>query len=61
MKRLNGGREPEQTNKGRVEGSVIMEVDEETYQELLIKYKLSVGCKKCPVYNHVSVERCFKC
>lgn len=45
----------------RHEGSIIMIVDEGTHQEILNKGKISVGWRKCPVYNHVNVKRCYKC
>lgn len=47
--------------EGRHEGSIIMIVDEGTHQELLMKGKISVGWRKCPVYNHINVKRCYKC
>jgi len=43
------------------EGSIIMEVDEETHELILKKAKLNVGWKKCPIFNHINVKRCFKC
>ncbi|XP_039313145.1 uncharacterized protein LOC120359509 [Solenopsis invicta] len=43
------------------EGSVIMEIDEETHELILKKSKLNIGWKKCPIFNHISVKRCFKC
>jgi len=43
------------------EGSIIMEVDEEMHELILKKAKLNVGWKKCPVFNHINVKRCFKC
>lgn len=61
VKRLTKGREHERNRRGTVEGSIILEVDEATHEELLAKGKLSVGWRKCPVYNHVNVKRCFKC
>jgi len=39
------------------EGSIIMEVDEETHELILKKAKLNVGWKKCPVFNHINVKR----
>ncbi|XP_025266572.1 uncharacterized protein LOC112638675 [Camponotus floridanus] len=47
--------------KGNEEGSIIMEADEETHGLILKKTKLNVGWKKCPVFDHISVKRCFKC
>lgn len=51
----------ERIRRGWEEGFVIIEVDEETHQELLNKGKLNVGWRRCPVYNHINVRRCFKC
>ena len=47
--------------KGNEEGSIIIEADEETHDLILKKAKLNVGWKKCPVFNHINVKRCFKC
>jgi len=43
------------------EGSIILETDDETHELILKKTKLNIGWKKCPVFNHISVKRCFKC
>lgn len=61
VKRIIKAANQEKRKRGTEEGSIILEVDEETHKELLNKGKLSVGWKKCPVYNHVNVKRCFKC
>jgi len=47
--------------KGNEEGSIIIEADEETHKVILKKVKLNIGWKKCPVFNHINVKRCFKC
>lgn len=49
------------SQRGKEEGSVIIEVDEEMHELLLKKEKLNVGWKRCPVFNHIGVKRCFKC
>lgn len=61
VKRLNRERDEEQIRRRGNEGSLIMQMDEETHQEMLSRGKISVGWKKCAVYNHVNVKRCFKC
>lgn len=43
------------------EGSLIIEVDEETHEIILGREKINVGWRKCRVFNHVNVKRCFKC
>jgi len=43
------------------EESIIMEVDKETHELILKEAKLNVGWKKCPIFNHINVKRCFKC
>lgn len=48
-------------SKGKEDGSVIIEVDEEIHNLIIMKGKLNIGWKKCPVFNHYSVKRCFKC
>lgn len=42
-------------------GSIIIEVDKVTHDLMLKKEKLNIGWRKCPVFNHVSIKRCFKC
>lgn len=32
-----------------------------THELLLGKGKVNIGWKRCPVFNHISVKRCFKC
>jgi hypothetical protein len=60
VKRMVKAKNKEQ-RRGNEEGSIIMEVDEETHEMILQKAKLNVGWKKCPAFNHISVKRCFKC
>lgn len=54
-------RDQRQNRRSLEAGSVIIEVDEKTHEELISKNRISVGWKKCTVFNHVSVKRCFKC
>jgi len=63
MKRFRGRRGGNmKTRRGnREEGSIILEVDEKTHELMLRKEKLNIGWKKCMVFNHYSVKRCFKC
>lgn len=61
VKRIIKRRDHDRNRESSEEGSVIIEVDEKTHQELLNKGKLSVGWRKCPVFNHVNVKRCLKC
>lgn len=42
-------------------GAIIIEVDEITHDLMLKKEKLNIGWRKCPVFDHVSIKRCFKC
>lgn len=64
MKRINrgerGGKEQHDKREKDV-GSIIIEVDERMHEILLKKEKLNIGWNKCPVYNHVSIKRCFRC
>ncbi|XP_076302220.1 uncharacterized protein LOC143220467 [Lasioglossum baleicum] len=48
-------------NKSKEGRSIIIEVDEVTHAVMLKKEKLNIGWRKCPVYNHLSIKRCFKC
>ncbi|XP_046413079.1 uncharacterized protein LOC124176186 [Neodiprion fabricii] len=61
VKRLMKGRKQERNRRGTGKRSIILEVDEVTDEKLPQKSKLTVGWKNCPVYNHISVKRCFKC
>ncbi|XP_036147511.1 uncharacterized protein LOC118647204 [Monomorium pharaonis] len=47
--------------KGKEGRSLIIEVDEVTHELMLKKEKLNIGWRKCPVFNHFSIKRCFKC
>lgn len=50
------------TRRGnKEEGSLILEVDEETHELILKRGKINIGWRKCMVFNHYSVRRCFKC
>lgn len=42
-------------------GSIIMEVNEETHNMIVKKEKLNIGWRKCSVFKHFNVKRCFKC
>lgn len=46
--------------KGKIEGAIIIEVDERPHELMLSQGKVNIGWKRCPVFNHVSVKRCFK-
>lgn len=41
--------------------TVIMEVDPKTHKYLVEKRRMKVGWVNCPVYDYVSVVRCFNC
>lgn len=47
--------------RGKKEGAIIIEADERTHAIMLSQGKVNIGWKRCPVFNHVSVKRCFKC
>jgi hypothetical protein len=48
-------------NKDSEQGSVIIEVDESTHKSLINRGKINLGWRKCPIFNYISVRRCFKC
>lgn len=48
-------------NKDTEQGSVIIEVDESTHISLINRGKINLGWRKCPLFNYISVRRCFKC
>src|SRR5436190_1645378 len=41
--------------------SLIIEVDNRTYDVILNRGKINIGWRKCIVFSYVSVIRCFKC
>lgn len=43
------------------EGSIILEVDEGTHKLMLRREKINIGWKKCMVFNHYNVRKCFRC
>lgn len=43
------------------ETTIIMEVDPKTHKYFVERQRIKVGWKNCPVYDYVSVKRCFKC
>lgn len=51
----------QQKNTGNEGGSIIIEADEESHGAMMKKEKLNIGWRKCLIYNHVNVKRCFKC
>jgi len=63
LKRLKLSQRTEnQTNrKPKEEGSIIVEMDENTYRKMMREGKVNVGWRKCPIFEHVNVMRCFKC
>lgn len=51
----------ENTRGGENNGSLIIELDDVTYDELMKRGKINVGWRKCRVFDYISVKRCFKC
>lgn len=42
-------------------GCVIIETDDITHDFLLNNGKVNIGWRKCRVFDHINVKRCFKC
>lgn len=61
VKKITKGRDQSHSRGGQIDGSVILEVDEKTNEDVISRGKLNVGWRKCPVYSHVNVKRCFRC
>lgn len=61
VKKLSKRKNIELSQPRNKDGSLIIEVDEVTHDLMLKKEKLNIGWRKCPVFNHVSIKRCFKC
>jgi hypothetical protein len=40
---------------------VIMEVDGATFNKLMQIKKINVGWDRCPIYEEITVDRCYKC
>jgi len=55
------GRNMKARRENREEGSIILEVDKKTHELMFRREKLNIGWKKCMIFNHYSVKRCFKC
>lgn len=43
------------------EGMIILEVNERTHELMLRRGKINIGWRKCPIFKHYSVRRCFRC
>jgi len=64
VKRVIKGRSDNDTRAGdgrKEDGSLILEVEEMTHELLLSREKINIGWRKCLVFDHYSVKRCFKC
>lgn len=61
VKKLSKRKNMELSQPRSKDGSIIIEVDEVTHDLMLKKEKLNIGWRKCPVFNHISIKRCFKC
>lgn len=51
----------ENTREREVNGSIIIELDDITHDSIMNRGKISVGWRKCRVFDCFSVKRCFKC
>lgn len=51
----------ENNRGGENNGSLIIELDDVTHDELMKRGKVNVGWRKCRVFEYFSVKRCFKC
>ncbi|XP_020297978.1 uveal autoantigen with coiled-coil domains and ankyrin repeats protein-like [Pseudomyrmex gracilis] len=61
LKRIRKMSERGATRTPKDEGSIIVEVDINTQDAIMKEKRLNIGWRKCPVYEHFSVKRCFKC
>ncbi|XP_020296751.1 neurofilament medium polypeptide-like [Pseudomyrmex gracilis] len=61
LKRIRKMSERGATRTPKDEGSIIVEVDINTQDAIMREKRLNIGWRKCPVYEHFSVKRCFKC
>ncbi|KMQ86031.1 hypothetical protein RF55_15102 [Lasius niger] len=43
------------------DGSLLIEVDDVTHEEMLRMERINVGWRKCRVVDYVNVKRCFNC
>lgn len=50
-----------QYKKGPKSATAILSVDYKTFERVMKVNKLTVKWKRCPVYEHLNVIRCFKC
>jgi len=64
VKRLVRGSSDDDTRAGggrKEDGSLILEVDVLTHELLLRREKINIGWRKCLVFEHYNIKRCFKC
>jgi len=65
LKRIKRARRKERANRSnrtsKKEGSIIIELDENTHHLIMKERKVNVGWKKCSVFEHFNVKRCLKC
>lgn len=40
---------------------MVTEVDAITYAEFIANTKIFIGWNRCPVFEHISLTRCFRC
>jgi len=64
LKRVGSRREAGDSRANRTakeDGSIIVELDDNTHRLMMKEKKINVGWKKCSIVEHFNVKRCYKC
>lgn len=64
LKKIIRGRQSGNSNSARAkreDGTLIVEVDAATHEEMLKNEKINIGWRKCHVVNYINVKRCYNC
>lgn len=62
IKKIMGKRnENSGRKKKKVDGSMLIEADEVTHEDMIRMERINVGWRKCRVVDFVNVKRCFNC
>jgi len=60
IKRTDEERTNHSSRISKKEGSIIIELNENTHRLIMKERKVNVGWKKCTIFEHFNVKRCFK-
>lgn len=64
VKRIIKEKKDDKSQSGRrrkEDGSLIIEVDKRTHEQMINREKINIGWRKCRIFDYFNVKRCFKC